>query len=916
MATNDKKISNLVSRQLPEFIQSQSPALLEFVKQYYTFLESAQITVNNVGAIDQILLEDEVTSFLQLDASDEFGNDEGDYVIDESSAKGEFIKGETITGATSGQTAVILAEDVDNGKIYTSSNTSFITGETITGSTSGGTATIVKYRANPAETITNLLEYIDIDDSLDDFFLRFKNKFLETLPNSFDASLDKKLFTKRINDLYNAKGSINANKIFFQALFNDTPEIYYPNRDMLRVSDGDWVVDTIMKVTLVSPSGGNTANLAGQTITQQTVVGNTVIGEATAVVDTVTKERISGQEVTTLIIQPGSVVGTFVASPGDNIELEDDSGDIIQEDSSGLDLQEQVLIKGTDNTNSEVVITCAVESVINNATVTSGGRYYSVGDVLSVSGTEGGLRGSVIVDTVRSDKVDSIFVETGGSGYAVGDAIVVDNTGVDGDGLAGTVSVVNGGFTLEQDLDEDGILLLETGKTIVMEPQTNSNTNDIARINISNNGAGYTGLPTITISSSAGSSGAVFPVSANIGKITRAKIFDHGFRYEVPPTISANLHMQIHSLSDSFDVGETVSASSSYNLILETTDDRDIVVMENGDQTLLEDSLQDSDGSATVVSFNASTNILELKDVSNAFVAGETITGGTSGTTAKILNSDHASLTSTVGTVVNTSGGFTTVDSHVSEITKKIQDSLYYQDYSYVVKVGEAIVSWRDELKRSIHPAGFEVFGEVAIRSQVNAKLKTGFVRVSGVVDPDEVIEILTLIFDEKVRRKLGTATDGSSLRTNPERSIEASASHTANTRDTTLTTDYTLKLAGDRETTVQGINVRQGFIYSGPRFRTLNKFAQSAFIQSNTDSAGFVLENSFQIGMYNQIRVSGTGKTPPNGTVPTFGDYNSDLRTNICIPSEVLQVRSGPGDTFDETVTTFDNTSVTFDVG
>ena len=174
--------------------------------------------------------------------------------------------------------------------------------------------------------------------------------------------------------MYNAKGSINANKIFFQALFNETPEIYYPNRDMLRVSDGDWTVDTIMKVTLVSPSGGNTANLAGQTITQQTVVGNSVIGEATAVVDTVTKETISGQEVTTLIIEKDSVNGTFFTSPGDNIELEDDSGDIIQEDNSGLDLQGQVFIKGTDNTDSEVVITCAIESIINATTVNNGGR--------------------------------------------------------------------------------------------------------------------------------------------------------------------------------------------------------------------------------------------------------------------------------------------------------------------------------------------------------------------------------------------------------------------------------------------------------------------------------------------------------------------------------------------------------------
>src|SRR6056300_637812 len=102
MATNDKKISNLVSRQLPEFIQSQSPALLEFVKQYYTLLESAQITITDVGAIDQILLETEVEGFVQLNATDEFGNDADDYIIDEQSGKGEFIKGEIVTGQTSG----------------------------------------------------------------------------------------------------------------------------------------------------------------------------------------------------------------------------------------------------------------------------------------------------------------------------------------------------------------------------------------------------------------------------------------------------------------------------------------------------------------------------------------------------------------------------------------------------------------------------------------------------------------------------------------------------------------------------------------------------------------------------------------------------------------------------------------------
>ena len=45
----------------------------------------------------------------------------------------------------------------------------------------------------------------------------------------------------------------------------------------------------------------------------------------------------------------------------------------------------------------------------------------------------------------------------------------------------------------------------------------------------------------------------------------------------------------------------------------------------------------------------------------------------------------------------------------------KIQDSRFYQDYSYVVKVGESINTWRDSIKRSVHPAGWNVFGEVSI---------------------------------------------------------------------------------------------------------------------------------------------------------------------------------------------------------
>ena len=122
MAKFNKKLSPLVNRQLPQHIQANNPLLAEFLKQYYVYMESAQITLSSVTASDQILLETASEGFLALDGTDEKGNNENDYLLNEEGSVGEFTKGETITGSTSGQTATILAEDTDNLKIYISSN--------------------------------------------------------------------------------------------------------------------------------------------------------------------------------------------------------------------------------------------------------------------------------------------------------------------------------------------------------------------------------------------------------------------------------------------------------------------------------------------------------------------------------------------------------------------------------------------------------------------------------------------------------------------------------------------------------------------------------------------------------------------------------------------------------------------------
>ena len=70
MAKFTKKINPLISRQFPAHIQANNHLLVEFVKQYYVFMDSAQITISSVTASDQILLETTTEGFISLNATD------------------------------------------------------------------------------------------------------------------------------------------------------------------------------------------------------------------------------------------------------------------------------------------------------------------------------------------------------------------------------------------------------------------------------------------------------------------------------------------------------------------------------------------------------------------------------------------------------------------------------------------------------------------------------------------------------------------------------------------------------------------------------------------------------------------------------------------------------------------------------
>jgi len=188
--TNKKKLSTLVKQQVPEFVLSEHPKFTEFLSSYFLFMESAELNLESITDIDNIVLESATTvsNFVLLDQTNTFGLDKGDKIVaEENTAAGSFAKNEIITGSTSGATATVLAEDEkENSRLFISANNAFITGETVTGGTSAHTAKVKKYRANPVENLQQLLNYSDPDHTISDFLSQMKEEFLNAIPSSYD----------------------------------------------------------------------------------------------------------------------------------------------------------------------------------------------------------------------------------------------------------------------------------------------------------------------------------------------------------------------------------------------------------------------------------------------------------------------------------------------------------------------------------------------------------------------------------------------------------------------------------------------------------------------------------------------------------------------------------------------------------
>ena len=451
---------------------------------------------------------------------------------------------------------------------------------------------------------------------------------------------------------------------------------------------------------------------------------------------------------------------------------------------------------------------------------------------------------------------------------------------------------MNGGFTDEQSTStiNDHIVLEDetvrgdayTGNKIVQESGTG--VGDITDIRIINAGSNYLSLPIVTITSSGGSGAVVKAYGSEIGRVQSLKIVEPGKGYEnspTPPSLKLPVYLLVVDRVGSFSTDETVSALGS-----------------DGSTTI----------TASVVGINTSTNILEVSNASGTFGTDVAITGVTSGATATIKKFDQATATTTVTAILDTAGTYISQDGHLSENVMRIQDSLLYQDFSYVIKVGRSINDWRDSFKKTVHTAGFYFVGQVSIATQVSAELRSITGINSGEINTP-IDSVINTLFTTIFGRRLGTIDDGTTLRASPQTgegadfNTSTTSPFSTGTRDVTLKREYRVSFPTIARISVRGDELKFGYAYCGPRMKslrlnTLDQGFTSMFggghpnVQTGPGGADSVVRKYVQpmlLQDWANHRLTALNNTSYDGEVVQIQDLaNNSLKTNITYPTEI----------------------------
>jgi hypothetical protein len=311
--------------------------------------------------------------------------------------------------------------------------------------------------------------------------------------------------------------------------------------------------------------------------------------------------------------------------------------------------------------------------------------------------TSDGTLSGVVLSSIGP--LQGIIVNFGGSSHRVGD--IVSLTSSSGSGSRGTVLQV----------DDSSIIPL-----------------------IVNGGSGYTTNAIVVLVGGSGTGAefqidninntqVLFTYNDIISALQNTRINANTFSSSNSSTISANLAIASVSTVLSAALGTTPLTVGTISAMSAVTrgsgySNTNLPVVEITEPAIAEQLLNDGSGgikgfNANVVANNIGGSIVRLRvDVPGAgYARADPIT-----VTNLTRSAQNATGSALVSGIVNYSGKYTDTKGFVSW-NNKLQDNVYYQQFSYVIRSQQNVDTYREIVKKLLHPAGTNLFGDLLIQS-------------------------------------------------------------------------------------------------------------------------------------------------------------------------------------------------------
>lgn len=528
----------------------------------------------------------------------------------------------------------------------------------------------------------SLLKYADIDTTEQEFLKYFRNTYLHSLPESIIA--DKRLLVKHILDLYRAKGTPRAYELLFRLIFNEDIELYIPSEFILKPSDGEWTVPRYIEVS----DSDYLEDLIGKQIYNSS-------RNATAVVESVNQKVVNKRLFHVLTLS--SIKGRFKFG-------------------------EKILSASVP----EITLANApsVLGSLTAITIDNGGRDFNVGDVVYVTGA--GVDAKARIAAVRDENGKVNFVlENGGSGYSLDGTVITVDTALNLiiENSTGTFS--NGNIITSSNTSANGTLV-------------SSNSSLLKLIDFSSN---LIFNPGDTVTNGSGASATVIRTTGGVGS---GATFAVGGLVN-KEVLSINTDFISNYLSANLDSVWVFSKNPVANLSSTIEETLTFVDKEVGSISFL-----DRINPGTNYSASPFVTIVEPVVAAQAYQDGF---GGTKGLNARVLgavanstgiatavqvinsgfgynpgekvflsNPNDASIIATGKSVINTDGvgeGYWKNNKGFVSDIMNIQDSYYYQDFSYEILVNRMLSVYEKIVKDLIHPSGVALFGRFRLKNQM-----------------------------------------------------------------------------------------------------------------------------------------------------------------------------------------------------